>query len=60
MPIEIRELVIRAVAIPEPEEAEGPAQGGHEAQAPARPDVDAIVRECVRRVLSILRQQEDR
>lgn len=56
MPVEIRELVIRAVV-----------HDGQEAHAPAPPAAsadpqafDALVEECVRQVLKILKQSGER
>jgi len=53
VPIEIRELVIRAVA-----DAEG-ARGARP-QAAAGRDEDELVRECVRQVLKVLEQEQER
>ena len=62
MPIEIKELVIRAVlgsADTDPSGGEGP--GVHRAAAPAQPaDTEQIVQECVRQVLRILARQQER
>lgn len=60
MPIEIRELVIRAVAV---KEAEGDAEAeGSAGMSPTgdRSYSDTVVRECVSRVLRILREKEER
>ena len=63
MPIEIKELVIRAVlggADADPAAAEHPAARGG---APAGPDAAATeqsVQECVRQVLRILARQQER
>jgi hypothetical protein len=57
MPVEIRELVIRAV-VADDEAAVGLGRGG--AGRRGRADVQAIVDECVRQVLRILRRQEER
>jgi hypothetical protein len=55
MPVEIRELVIRAVTTMEAEEAgEAP-----QTQATAA-DREAIIQECVRQVLRILQKSEER
>ena len=54
MPIEIRELVIRATVDPKKEKAGGPAAGK---SAPATQDV---VAECVEQVLEILRREKER
>ncbi len=60
MPIEIRELVIRAVALPEHSEEEQ----GEDEHAQPRPDLpadrEAIIQECVRQVLKILRREKER
>ena len=60
MPVEIRELVIRAVATPEqkdvrPTEAQGTRPGPRSGD-----NLDAIVQECVRQVLRILQKERDR
>lgn len=61
MPIEIKELVIRAVVGPAAEhegETEGaPASGG---AAPAAAAQEQIVQECVRQVLHILERRRER
>ena len=54
MPIEIRELVIRAVA--EAEETRRGASAG----AARDDDQDGLVRECVRQVLRILEKERER
>ena len=62
MPIEIRELVIRATIGPgsdgesRRDDDNRPSQGG--GQAPL--DVDAIVQECVRQVLRALARDKER
>jgi hypothetical protein len=55
MPVEIRELVIRAITqLEAKKETDQP-------EAPAAPvDTEAIVRECVRQVMSILKKKEER
>ena len=55
MPVEIRELVIRAVTT---SEAEG-EQETPQAQAVAG-DQEAIIQECVRQVLRILQKSKER
>ena len=61
MPIEIRELVIRATIAsasdPAPRGGEGGDAEGHSA-APV--DVEAIVQECVRQVLRVLARERER
>lgn len=60
MPVEIRELLIRAVVHPD---AHAPAAGSDARPAAVQPDaeaVDAIVDACVRQVLKILKQAEER
>lgn len=52
MPIEIKELVIRAV-VDNPDERAATA-------APDQVDVGAIVEECVRQVLRVLKRQQER
>jgi hypothetical protein len=61
MPIEIRELVIRAVTTMEHEDTEDSPDG--ESPRPTRGSMDgteAIVQECVRQVLRILRKEKER
>lgn len=62
MPIEIKELVIRAVAVrtkDRPEASLSPAAKAARG-AEASDQRDAIVQECVREVLRILRRAEER
>ena len=58
MPVEIKELVIRAVV------GRGAAEGGEEGTGPAaQPESvhpDEIVQECVRQVLRILNKDRER
>lgn len=55
MPVEIRELVIRAVTKLDPKEGENqPKVQG----SPA--DSEAIIQECVRQVMYILKKKEER
>ena len=62
MPVEIRELVIRAVATLDREDTEDTA--GSEGTGLSHGDLTAgseeIVQECVRQVLRILRKEKDR
>jgi hypothetical protein len=61
MPVEIRELVIRAVAISIPEDptpTEDP-EGSPYVQESAH-DTQAIIQECVRQVLKILQKKKER
>lgn len=64
MPIEIRELVIRATIGPAADtgaRGDGDGEGGRAdgaAQAPL--DVEAIVQECVRQVLRVLARDKER
>jgi hypothetical protein len=61
MPVEIRELVIRAVATMEREDTEDLPDG--QASSLARNSLDgteAIVQECVRQVLRILQKEKER
>lgn len=62
MPIEIRELVIRATIGPAADVGtRGDGEGGRAdgaAQAPL--DVEAIVQECVRQVLRVLARDKER
>lgn len=55
MPIEIKELVIRAVAVETPAD-DAPRSGPALADA----DREALIAECVREVLRILRRAEER
>ncbi len=55
MPVEIRELVIRAVTKLDAEDDKG------ETKAQASPaDNEAIIQECVRQVMNILKKKEER
>ncbi len=63
MPIEIRELVIRSVLVPDGEgSADGmrPGPQPDSAAQPAAPDLDALVQECVRQVLLVLARERER
>ena len=53
MPVEIKELIIRAVTTAEPAEDEA-------APLRAAQDQDAIIQECVRQVLRILKKMKER
>ena len=55
MPVEIRELVIRAVTTADPREEQPQPQG-----RPEPANWDLLVQECVRQVLSILKKKEER
>ena len=55
MPVEIRELVIRAVTTLETQDARGQAQ---DRATPA--DQEALIQECVRQVLRILEKKKER
>ncbi len=59
MPIEIRELVIRAVALPDQENEEKVEEPPRQALVPL-PDQEAMIQECVRQVLQILRKEKER
>ncbi len=50
MPVEIREIIIRAVALPDEEDNQPQPEANQE----------AIVQECVRQVMNILRKKEER
>ena len=56
MPIEIREVVIRAVV--DPKKAD--AKAGPKASTEAGSQMDKVVEMCVAQVMEILRQQNDR
>ncbi|MBL8350895.1 MAG: hypothetical protein JNL87_11320 [Burkholderiaceae bacterium] len=62
MPIEIRELVIRAtIASTGDAGPRGADEGGDaEGRAAAPLDVEAIVQECVRQVLRVLAREKER
>jgi hypothetical protein len=55
MPVEIRELVIRAITTLEPGKDEATPETG-----PSVVDQEAIVQECVRQVMNILKKKEER
>lgn len=57
MPVEVRELVIRAVVT-----SEGPESdlGGSSHASEATDEQSAIVQECVRQVMRILRKEKGR
>ena len=55
MPIEIRELVIRATTEPDAKNSAAKAASGL-----SNLDQAAIVQECVRQIMSILKKKEDR
>ena len=55
MSVEIRELIIRAVASDRPDSEER-----HEDARPPAIEEDSIVEACVRQVLKILRKSEER
>jgi hypothetical protein len=56
MPVEIRELIIRAVAVPETRGEGEPAPPGQAAVE----DKEALIQECVRQVLRILKKMKER
>jgi hypothetical protein len=61
MPVEIRELIIRAVATGTPSDAEQAQAPGGERPAQASSDNrNDIIEECVRQVLRILQQKKER
>jgi hypothetical protein len=55
MPVEIKELVIRAVTTLEAEDGENKPES-----STSSVDHEAIVQECVRQVMSILKKKEER
>ncbi len=59
MPIEIKELVIRAVALPDREDEEQAEEQPRPVPVPL-PDREAIIQECVRQVLRILQKEKER
>ena len=61
MPVEIRELVIRAVAIAAPEDPKpGEDRDGSAYVQESADDTQAIIQECVRQVLKILQKKKER
>ena len=54
MPVEIRELVIRAEVEPQQRQSQESGQGG------GASDREQLVRDCVDQVMEIIRQQEER
>ena len=58
MPIEIRELVIRAVV--EAEEAQLPEDDGAAVPELAESDRDPLIQACVEQVLRVLRRERER
>lgn len=55
MPVEIRELVIRAVANLESQDSQRMSQ-----TQPSSADQEAIVQECVKQILRILKKKRER
>ena len=61
MPVEIRELIIRAVATRNAENSEEQEQPEERLRRPEpADDTQAIIQECVRQVLRILQQNKER
>jgi hypothetical protein len=65
MPIEIRELVIRATVDPKGEAGAGgcgssSSKAGEKAMSRAQPGADDVVQSCVREVLRILDDKRER
>jgi hypothetical protein len=60
MPVEIRELVIRAVTTMEREDTTDEADTEASSQSASSGDRESIVQECVRQVLRILRKEKER
>jgi hypothetical protein len=58
MPVEIRELVIRAVTTPESNQTN--ATGTERTPQLAVEDKAALIQECVRQVMRILQKREER
>ena len=56
MPIEVRELVIRATVIPEGESPSGPSASGSAAPMPT----EEAIKFCVDKVLDILKERNGR
>jgi hypothetical protein len=57
MPVEIRELVIRAEV--EPKQGQGQSQGAGQSPGGGS-DREELVRDCVEQVMEIIRQKEER
>ncbi len=55
MPVEIRELIIRAVVADDPDGETAVSRA-----ASPEPDREALVQECVRQVLKILERERER
>jgi delta-aminolevulinic acid dehydratase/porphobilinogen synthase len=55
MPVEIRELVIKAIIAPPAEEDDEKPETGQ-----SLVDRESIVQECVRQVMNILKKKEER
>jgi hypothetical protein len=60
MPVEIRELVIRAVTTMSHEDDDETSAEGPRLSPGATDGTEAIVQECVRQVLRILRKEKER
>lgn len=60
MPVEIRELVIRTVVAPSRDDDEQESGGGSGLAQDSLSGQDAVVAECVRQVLRILRKERER
>lgn len=61
MPIEIRQLIIRATVTDEAGNQSKPATGAESSGGSRkRPDSQALVAECVEQVMEILREQQER
>lgn len=60
MPVEIRELVIRAVTTVDREDAEDTDAEGALLSQGSMDGNEAIIQECVRQVLRILRKEKER
>jgi len=55
MPVEIKELIIRAIATPERE-----SENSQSANTSSTEDREAIIQECIRQVMMILKKKEER
>ncbi len=60
MPVEIRELVIRTIVTSSREEDDDESLRGLSRSSASVSDQDAVVQECVRQVLRILRKERER
>lgn len=60
MPVEIRELVIRAIVSAKQEEDADESENENPSGSTPAENTEAIIQECVRQVLRILRKEKER